>query len=250
MYKSQNDIQLFCQTFNDLLNNDKILVSLNTAIGIAPTYIGLSTFQKYNNTKTLLMAQNANAEINGAYTGEVSYTLLKDIQVNAVLLGHSEVRSHLHETDACVNKKVLNLLKADITVVLCIGETLEQFEKNQTQNILTQQLKDDLASLDLSNIKNLIIAYEPIWAIGTGKTATIGIVEKTLGEIKQILQDMFSNQSNTIPLLYGGSVNEKNAKDILHAKNVDGVLVGGASLDPHKFYNIIQSTPEYVKAQQ
>jgi triosephosphate isomerase len=162
MFKTQSEIKHFCETFNALLNNDQTLSSLDTVIGIAPTYVGLSTFLMHNKTKTLTLAQNANAEITGAYTSEISFNMLKDLHINTVLLGHSEVRLHLNETDEVINKKVLTLLKEKMQPILCIGETLQEFESNQTNDVLAKQLKADLRNIDLSMVDQLVIAYEPI----------------------------------------------------------------------------------------
>jgi triosephosphate isomerase len=249
MFKTQKEIKDFCESFNHLLNNDHKLKSANTVVGIAPTYLGLSAFKANDKTSTTIMAQNANAEINGAYTSEISYSQLKDLGVTTVLIGHSEVRSHLHESDTLINKKVLTLLKENMVPVLCIGETLQEFEQGKTDTILEKQLTANLLNIDPSTVKCLIIAYEPIWAIGTGKTATIDVIEKTFVAIKNILSRLLPTDAHNIALLYGGSVNEKNAVDILKVANVNGVLVGGASLDPQKFYTIIKSTPEYQKGQ-
>lgn len=248
MFKTQDEIKTFCETFNGLLNNDQKLKTTNTVIGIAPTYVGLSFFTKYNQTSTIVMAQNVSAELSGAYTSEISFHQLRDIDVNTVLIGHSEVRSHLNESDETINKKVLTLLKERMMPVLCVGETLQEFEQNKTNDVLEKQLSINLKNIDVSTVENLIIAYEPIWAIGTGKTATVEIIEKTFVAIKNILNRLLSIHADKVALLYGGSVNEKNAVDILKVTNVNGVLVGGASLDPQKFYTIIQSTPEYQKA--
>jgi triosephosphate isomerase len=248
MYKTFSDIQGFCMEFNALLKKDKLFNKANIVVGIAPTYVGIIPFGSCNKTPTLTMAQNVNAEVNGAYTGEISFNMLKELNVKTVLVGHSEVRSHLNESDSVINKKVLTLLKEGMTPVLCVGETLQEFEANKTIEVLNQQLHSDLANIDLSNVENLVIAYEPIWAIGTGKTATNDIIEKTFVEIKKILKTILGSNIDKVSLLYGGSVNDKNAPEILRVKNVDGVLVGGASLDAKKFYSIIKSVPEYSQA--
>jgi triosephosphate isomerase len=247
MFKTQDEIESFCDSFNVLLNNDDRLKHANIVIGIAPTYVGLSTFKLSNKTSAIVMAQNVNIETNGPYTSQVSYSQLKDLGVNAVLIGHSEVRSYLHESDVLINKKVLTLLKNNMVPILCVGETLQEFEQGKTKDVLNKQLTINLQNIDLKTVEHLIIAYEPIWAIGTGKTATIEIIKNTFIAIKNILNHLLGVSSNKVALVYGGSVNEKNAVDILKTKNVDGVLVGGASLDPQKFYTIIKSIPTYQK---
>jgi triosephosphate isomerase len=162
MYKTFGEIQSFCNEFNNLLKKDKLVTKAEIVVGIAPTYVGIIPFGSCNKTTTLTMAQNANAEQQGAYTSEISFNMLKELSVRMVLIGHSEVRSHLHETDATINKKVLTLLKENMIPVLCVGETLQEFEANKTIEVLNQQLHDDLANIDTSNVENLVIAYEPI----------------------------------------------------------------------------------------
>lgn len=237
MNKVEVDIESFFSTFNGLVEN----IPENIVVGIAPTFVGLLHATKNASPRAMIMAQNCSAKTNGAYTSQVSYQALLDIGINMILLGHSEVRQYLHETDEIINEKVNTLLNNDMKPVLCIGETLEQFEQEKTNEILKNQLEKDLLNIDKSKLSNLIIAYEPIWAIGTGKTATNEIIEKTFMFLKQTLIQLLGDESKNIALLYGGSANEKNAKDILSIKNVDGVLVGGASLDPNKFIQIIKS---------
>jgi triosephosphate isomerase len=162
MFKTASEIVSFCQIFNHLLNDDQKLTKTNTVIGIAPTYVGMAGFKTHNKTATMVMAQNTSAIVSGAYTSEVSYTQLKDLDVTMILLGHSEVRAHLHEDDQLINKKVLTLLKENMTPVLCIGETLQEFEHGQTKTILAKQLTINLESVDGALADHLIIAYEPI----------------------------------------------------------------------------------------
>jgi triosephosphate isomerase len=162
MYKTQDEIKKFCEVFNKLINNDHQLKRTDVVIAIAPTYVGLIPFKTHNKTNTIAMAQNTNDQNNGAYTSEISYAQLKDIGVTTVLIGHSEVRSHLHENDESINRKILSLLKADMTPVLCIGETLHEFENGQTNAVLRKQLTADLQNIDVATVQRLIIAYEPI----------------------------------------------------------------------------------------
>ncbi|MFO1364905.1 MAG: triose-phosphate isomerase [Moraxella osloensis] len=188
----------------------------------------------------------------GAFTGEVSGAQLKDAQVNYVLVGHSERRQYFNEDDACLIQKIRNAFAHDLTVVFCIGETQAQYEQNQTQDVLAaqltvvKQLAAEFANTQSENAQlgnlasRLIIAYEPVWAIGTGKIPTIQEVQNIHAFINTTLTDIDASLATT-PILYGGSVKADNAAEIAQCPNVNGVLVGGASLDATGFTQIIQA---------
>ena len=186
-------------------------------------------------------AQNINENISGAYTGEISIDMIKDCRINYVITGHSERRSIYKENNKQINAKNRALLSNNIAPIFCIGETLEQRSKNLIEKTLREQL-----TIGLNNISNskIILAYEPVWAIGTGKTATAEIITDTHLMIRNILNDIgFDGQK--ISILYGGSVNRNNAKDLIALADVDGFLIGGASLDAKHFldiYNIIEES--------
>ena len=186
-------------------------------------------------------AQNFHPAKSGAYTGEISAEMLTEIGAKVVLIGHSERRALFGETDQFINQKVKAALDNSLYVVLCIGETLDQREGNKTKKVLASQLEKGLADIILpqSDWYQLVVAYEPVWAIGTGKVATLEQIEETHKFVKNQLNKLYPDI--TIPVLYGGSANEKNAAEILAVPGVDGVLVGGASLDPDKFAAIINS---------
>lgn len=190
--------------------------------------------EEINNTPFILGAQNVSEHDSGAYTGEVSALMLASMPVRFCLAGHSERRKFFHETSEIVIKKVLKLQKASILPILCIGETLE--EKNNYKQILKNQL-EGVFELDP---KNLVIAYEPVWAIGTGKTASLEDILEVHGYIKSFLKEE-SYDFSQVRVLYGGSVTETNASDILKLENVDGLLIGGASLDAIGFEKLICS---------
>lgn len=185
-----------------------------------------------------LGAQNFYPKESGAYTGEISASMLKEHGVKVVLVGHSERRNLFGETDEFINEKVKVALSNDMYVIFCIGETLEQREKGLTEKVLKQQIVKGLCDVKLPLHEKYIlcVAYEPVWAIGTGMIATSEMIERAHTFVKLTLEKMFPGV--TVPILYGGSVNEKNASVIINLKNVDGVLVGGASLDPEKFAQI------------
>lgn len=214
---------------------------------VAPSFMHLSTTQQaiqHGSCNIGLAAQNLCAQHadKGAFTGEVSAAQLKDAQVNYVLVGHSERRQYFKEDDACLIQKIHNAFAHDLTVVFCIGETQAQYEQNQTQDVLAAQLMvvKQLAAECDNLFSKLIIAYEPVWAIGTGKIPTIKEVQNIHAFINTTLTEIDASLAST-PVLYGGSVKADNAAEIAQCPNVNGVLVGGASLDPTSFTQIIQA---------
>ena len=178
-----------------------------------------------------LGAQNMYFEDSGAYTGEISAPMLKDAGVKYVIIGHSERRQLFGETDETVNKKVTKAFEYGITPIMCCGETLEEREKGETKMKIAMQVKNGLLNIAKENVKNMIIAYEPIWAIGTGKTATNEQAEEICAEIRRLIAEKYDAETaENVNILYGGSVNGKNASELFAMENIDGGLVGGASL--------------------
>ena len=211
----------------------------NVDVLLAPSFVSLESFRKILNKKIEVSAQNLSQFDDGAYTGEVSTSMLKDIGVENVIIGHSERREKFFESNEIVNAKVKKALADDFRVILCLGEALEVKAKNKEVDFVKDEL---LKSLDgIENIENITIAYEPIWAIGTGKTCSADDAEKMCREIRQIINKNYGEISEKIRILYGGSVKPSNAKEILSEDNIDGVLVGGASLDPEGFIEIIKA---------
>ena len=185
-------------------------------------------------------AQNVHWEENGAYTGEISPKMLKSIGVEYVIIGHSERRQYFNETDETVNKKVKSALNYGLKPIICVGETLEQRENGETKKIITTQTRLALEGIEKEKMKDIIIAYEPIWAIGTGKTATVEDANESIKAIRKEIEEIYdSNISNEVIIQYGGSVKSTNAKELFTASNIDGGLVGGASLKPEEFAKII-----------
>ncbi len=224
---------------------------------VAPSFMHLSTTQQaiqHGSCNIGLAAQDLCAQHadKGAFTGEVSGAQLKDAQVNYVLVGHSERRQYFNEDDTCLIQKIRHAFAHDLTVVFCIGETQDQYEQNQTQDVLSaqltvvKQLAAEFANTQSENAQlgnlasRLIIAYEPVWAIGTGKIPTIQEVQNIHAFINTTLTDIDTSLATT-PILYGGSVKADNAAEIAQCPNVNGVLVGGASLDATGFTQIIQA---------
>ena len=191
-------------------------------------------------TNIKIGAQNMHFEESGAYTGEVSGKMLKSIGVEYVIIGHSERRQYFNETDETVNKKIKAAFANDLKPIVCVGETLEQREANQTQEIITKQTEQALQGLTEEQVQNTIIAYEPIWAIGTGKTATAEDANNAIKSIrKQIEKDFGKTISENIIILYGGSVKSENCSELFSMSDIDGGLVGGASLKVDEFAKIV-----------
>ena len=186
-------------------------------------------------------AQNMHFEKNGAFTGEVSALMLRDISVEYVILGHSERRHIFGEKDEVINQKVKAALLNGLKPIFCVGETLSEREAGKTNDIIGNQILKGLKDASKKDIKNVVIAYEPVWAIGTGKNATPEQAEEAHVFIRKVLSKVFDNKTaNSASILYGGSVKPDNIKGIIAKENIDGVLVGGASLDAKSFYQIIK----------
>ena len=212
----------------------------NVQFGIAAPFVYLdelvNTLYNYN---VWIGAENVSEFVSGAYTGEISATNLTDSNIQFCLVGHSERRHIFGETNAQINQKILRLLQNKITPLLCIGETLQQFEEHSTLDVLAQQIDSAFIDVPTSELSQIIIAYEPVWAIGTGKTPTILDIQETIGYIKGYIVQKYGI---SLPVLYGGSVNTKNSAEILAIPCVDGALIGGASLDAVSFVDIANST--------
>ncbi|WP_036459389.1 triose-phosphate isomerase [[Mycoplasma] imitans] len=228
--------------FFSVLNKAKLTKTQDVVFGVAPVFVYLSLANELKRSECLVAAQDANYVMNKANTGTVSYEQLKDIGVKHVIVGHSERRKLFHESDEMINQKVKTLLENKMTPILCIGETLKQYEKKQTKNVLRRQLQKDLKEIDSALFKNLIIAYEPVWAIGTGKTASSEIAQDAIAYVREVLARLSSDAvAKKVPILYGGSVTPDNVSELLAQKDINGALVGGASLDPQKFIQLIEA---------
>lgn len=186
-------------------------------------------------------AQNMHHKESGAYTGEISGKMLKSIHVEYVIIGHSERRKYFAETDEIVNLKLQATFENNLKPILCVGETLEQREAGKAQEVITKQIEADLTGLTKEQVQNTIIAYEPIWAIGTGKTATVEDANKAIKQIREKIQELYGEQTaQNVILLYGGSVSAGNSKELLSASQIDGALIGGASLKIEEFEKIVK----------
>ena len=189
-----------------------------------------------------LGAQNMHPNTEGAYTGEISATMLRSVYASYVILGHSERRQYFHESNAFINQKVITALSNNLKPIVCVGETLEQREKGETLKVIEQQVQDCLNNIKQADASKLIIAYEPVWAIGTGKTATPDMAQEVHGAIRLILNSLFGEaEANKIRILYGGSMKPDNANALLAEPDIDGGLIGGASLDAISFAKIVRT---------
>jgi triosephosphate isomerase len=185
-------------------------------------------------------AQNMHFEESGAFTGEISVSMLKELAVDYVIIGHSERRQYFNESDDTVNKKVLKALEHDILPIMCCGETLEQREAGETKDVVKIQVEKGLSGVDQNGLANVVIAYEPIWAIGTGKTATSGQANDVITYIREVVATTFGEDAATkIRIQYGGSVKPSNVSEIMKESDIDGALVGGASLQPDSFLSLV-----------
>ena len=199
---------------------------------------------KISHKKISLGIQNVSPFLEGAYTGELSVNMARDFKCSYVLIGHSERRHIFMEDDKTIAKKTRLSLLSDIKTILCVGETITEYNKKMTKNVISRQLKSALSkskNLFKSDQSKIVIAYEPVWAIGTGKTANLQDIASVHGFIRAILNKILGTKQNTIKILYGGSVNNENAPSILNLPDVNGALVGGASLNPKKFIDICSS---------
>ena len=201
-----------------------------------------TAIKAFKDVRVSVGAENVFYEKSGAFTGEVSADMLKDLGVKYVIIGHSERRQYFGETDFTVNKKVLAALETGLHPIICVGESLEQREQGITEEWITMQIKCGLRGVGEDKIRKMVIAYEPIWAIGTGKTATPEQAEEVCESIRTVIRKLYGAKiARAISILYGGSMNEKNAYDLLAQPDIDGGLIGGASLDAGKFMDIVNA---------
>lgn len=192
------------------------------------------------NTNIKIGAQNMHWEETGAYTGEVSGKMLKSIGVEYVIIGHSERREYFAETDETVNKKIKSAIKYELKPIVCVGETLKQREEGKEKEVVTTQIEKALEGLTDNQVENIIVAYEPIWAIGTGKTATSEDANEMTKAIREKISDIYGQMvANRVIIQYGGSVKSSNAKELFSMSDIDGGLVGGASLKVEEFAKIV-----------
>ena len=216
----------------------------DVSVCLCPTFTALEAVSKVvNDSNVSLGAQNMHFESTGAFTGEISAEMLRHLFCNYVIIGHSERREYFAETDAIVNKKTLVALTANLKPIVCIGETLEEREAGKVNKVIKAQLESALIGVTpAAAADSLVIAYEPVWAIGTGKTATPEMAEEVHAEIRNLLIDQMGTEAaEKVRILYGGSMKSTNAPELLAQKNIDGGLIGGAALKAVDFAGIVQA---------
>jgi triosephosphate isomerase len=213
----------------------------DTEVVLCVPYTALLAVKKViDGTNIKLGAQNLHWEDQGAFTGEISPLMLKEIGVDYCIVGHSERRQYFNETDETVNKKAHTCLNHGIRPIICVGETLEQRENGEMKTLIKSQVVKALKDIDVSQMNNIVFAYEPIWAIGTGKTATPKQANEVIAFIRTIIRELYGDKVSTeIRIQYGGSVKPANVSEIMAQEDIDGALVGGASLKPDDFMQIL-----------
>lgn len=240
MNKGLAESQRFAEAIKTFSENSK---NNKGKIIICPPFTSLSVVHKVINGSGIgLGSQNVFYETNGAYTGEISSSMLKSCGCEYVIIGHSERRQYFHETNSIVNKKVLKCLDEGLKPILCVGETLQEHEDHITEAVIDEQLRLCLDKVLINEIQNIIIAYEPVWAIGTGKNATPHQADVVHNSIRRKIKKLYNEDiSKIIKVIYGGSVNTGNAKELFALETINGGLIGGASLDENSFIEIIKA---------
>jgi triosephosphate isomerase len=226
--------------------NSSVGSQTNVQVCVCPPFTSLAKASELvDQSEVLLGAQNMCPHPAGAYTGEISAEMLRDLYVSFVILGHSERRQFYGETNESVNKKVLAAVENNLKPIYCIGETLEEREAGQTLDVVRSQVREGLENFPANAIDSLVLAYEPVWAIGTGKTATDEMAQEVHADIRKVLVEMFGDSAGaSVRILYGGSMKPENAAGLLAQPDVDGGLIGGASLTSRAFSGIVEAALE------
>lgn len=231
MFKTRDEALAFIYKVNEAVPAQEIVDSV-----ICAPFTVLRCLVKRQGENLRIGAQNMHYEEQGAFTGEIAPNMLTSLGVEYVIIGHSERRAMFNETDESINKKLHAAFNHGLTPILCVGEHLEERENGQTESLLHEQLTKDLAGLSEDQVKKLVIAYEPIWAIGTGRTATPEMADETCGYIRSVIAELYgADVAEEIRIQYGGSVKVNNIEALMSKPNIDGALIGGASLVPEDF---------------
>lgn len=239
MNKTVSEAKEFALNAKDL---GKLAKQNKVDMGICVPYIDLAPVKKILKNSLIVGAENCHELDHGAYTGEVSIPMLKDLGINVSLVGHSERREYDNETSEKCNLKILALLENDMIPVYCCGESLETYEAGKTKAFVKEQIVTGLKDVKKEDASKIVIAYEPIWSIGTGKNASKEIAEDVCKYIRKIIRELYDTKTaNRVRILYGGSVKPNNIKDYLSEKDVDGALVGGASLKADSFQELLRN---------
>ena len=235
MYKNLDEAVQFAYKVADKMPSVEKVDSV-----ICAPFIALKDLVKSQGSNLKIGAQNMHFEEQGAFTGEIAPSMLTNIGVTYVIIGHSERRAMFNETDETCNKKVHQAFNHGLVPILCVGESLEERETGKTNDLLTEQLEKDLAGLSKEQVEKLVIAYEPIWAIGTGKTATAEVADETCGFIRETVKRLYDEATaEAIRIQYGGSVKTSNIDELMAKPNIDGALIGGASLKAEDFVTLV-----------
>ncbi len=239
MFKTVHDATVYIKELRSLVKDVQW-----ADVVVAPPFTAVhAAAEAARNSNVAVAAQDVYWEREGAFTGEVSAGMIKEAGAEYVIIGHSERRTLFGETDAIVNRKLLSAIAAQLTPIVCIGETLEQRERNETMDVIDRQIKGSFDGLKGDQVAELVIAYEPVWAIGTGRTATPAQAGEVHTHIRSRLRQWFGAEAADLcVVLYGGSVKPDNIVDLMAQPDIDGALVGGASLDVRAFYDIVLRT--------
>ena len=234
MHKTIAEALEFVNEVKDRVNNDKV-----EAVICAPFTLLKDLKQATKGTNIKIGAQNMHFEEKGAFTGEISPLMLKELDMDYVVIGHSERRQYFNETDETVNKKVLKALEVGIDPILCVGETLEEREAGNTKDVCKVQVEKALENVSKEDLAKVVIAYEPVWAIGTGKTATSKQANDVISYIREVVANLYGELANEVRIQYGGSVKPSNVAEIMNQSDIDGALVGGASLEANDYVELV-----------
>ena len=234
MHKTIVEALEFVNDVKDKVNNDKV-----EAVICAPFTLLKDLKEATKGTDIKIGAQNMHFEEKGAFTGEISPLMLKELDMEYVVIGHSERRQYFNETNETVNKKVLKALEIEINPILCVGETLEEREAGNTKNVCKVQVEKALENVSKEDLAKVVIAYEPVWAIGTGKTATSEDANDVISYIREVVANIYGELANEVRIQYGGSVKPSNVAEIMNQSDIDGALVGGASLEANDYVELV-----------
>ena len=234
MHKTIAEALEFVNQVKDRVNNDNV-----EAVICAPFTLLKDLKEATKGTNIKIGAQNMHFEEKGAFTGEISPLMLKELDMDYVVIGHSERRQYFNETNETVNKKVLKALEVGIDPILCVGETLEERESGNTKDVCKVQVEKALENVSKEDLAKVVIAYEPVWAIGTGKTATSEDANDVIAYIREVVANLYGELANEVRIQYGGSVKPSNVAEILNQSDIDGALVGGASLEANDYVDLV-----------
>ena len=234
MHKTIAEALDFVNAVKDRVNNDNV-----EAVICAPFTLLKDLKEATKGTNIKIGAQNMHFEEKGAFTGEISPLMLKELDMDYVVIGHSERRQYFNETDETVNKKVLKALEVGIDPILCVGETLEEREAGNTKDVCKVQVEKALENVSKEDLAKVVIAYEPVWSIVTGKTATSEDANDVIAYIREVVANLYGELANEVRIQYGGSVKPSNVAEIMNQSDIDGALVGGASLEANDYVDLV-----------